>query len=188
MIWLQRNFGYGLGQAAASNPRTKSDAEEEKYWQENAHAYDERNPLAPYTQLMIRMVYEDLKLDDHLLEVGPGTGGFTQLLAPYVQAITLVEPSAVMYRKFCRSWTDTDYPLPEVVAAKWEEASFLKADIVFSANAVYRIRDMKEYLIKMNQTARRHIFLVQLVGRPFAGRFSLILMGLRLNGSVRLRY
>lgn len=156
-------------QAAAEDARVGLDAEEEKFWILNAPAYDERNPLAPYTQALMNTVYGMLSPEDHLLEIGPGTGGFTQLLAPYVHEITLIEPSQAMYKELCGSWPVGDRPLPEAIITKWEEAPELKADIVFGANAFYRIRDMKASLLRMNETARRHVFLIQSVGRPFAG-------------------
>lgn len=164
-------------QAMLSNTRTASDEEEEQYWQEHASVYDERNPLAPYTQVIMEQVVADLKPSDHLLEVGPGTGGFTQLLVPYVASITLVEPSAAMYKEFCLSWASMSYPLPKAIGLKWEEAPPLQTDILFSANAVYRIRDMKACLIQMNHTATRHVFLVQSIGRPFAGPLQVELDG-----------
>lgn len=156
-------------QAASEDSRVGSDAEEENYWVENAPAYDERNPLAPYTPPIMNTIYEYLTPDDHLLEIGPGTGGFTQLLAPYVGEITLIEPSKAMYKELCSSWPTGYGTLPKAIISKWEEAPEVKADIVFGANAFYRIRDMKASLLKMHETARRHVFLIQSVGRPFAG-------------------
>ncbi|WP_289136751.1 class I SAM-dependent methyltransferase [uncultured Brevibacillus sp.] len=159
--------------AMQTDLRVSDDTEEEKFWEEYAPLYDERNPLAPYAEALMDAVYSQLAPDDHILEVGPGTGGFTQLLAPYVGKITLVEPSASMYREFHTSWQKTGYLLPEVLAEKWEEVEGIHADVLFSANAVYRIRDMRAALLKMNQTAKRHVFLIQSIGRPFAGPLSL---------------
>ncbi|GAA4851402.1 hypothetical protein GCM10023310_32660 [Paenibacillus vulneris] len=156
-------------QAAAKDCRVGIDAEEESYWVENAPAYDERNPLAPYTEPIMNTIYEYLAPDDHLLEIGPGTGGFTQLLAPNVGEITLIEPSKAMYKELCSSWPTRIGSFPKAIISKWEEAPEHKADIVFGANAFYRIRDMKASLLKMHETACRHVFLIQSIGRPFAG-------------------
>ncbi|MCS7460060.1 hypothetical protein N0M98_07895 [Paenibacillus doosanensis] len=156
-------------QAAEEDSRVAVDAEEEKYWSTYASAYDSRNPLAPYAQALMNTVYSLISPSDHLLEIGPGTGGFTQLLAPYVDEITLIEPSQAMYTELCGSWPSEDGPIPKAIITKWEDAPELKTDIVFGANAFYRIRDMKASLLKINETARRHVFLIQSVGRPFAG-------------------
>ncbi|MGG4497381.1 class I SAM-dependent methyltransferase [Brevibacillus reuszeri] len=159
--------------AVQTDVRVKDDSEEEKFWEGYAPMYDERNPLAPYTSVMMDAVFPHLRPEDNLLEVGPGTGGFTQLFAPHIGRITLVEPSASMFAEFRSNWQKTGYELPEVVHEKWEEVEEAKADVLFSANAFYRIRDMKEALLKMHETAKRHVFLVQSIGRPFAGPLSL---------------
>ncbi|MEK8132827.1 methyltransferase domain-containing protein [Paenibacillus filicis] len=163
-FWIQ-----AWEEAAASDLRVGNDTEEERFWQGYAPAYDDRNPLAPYTQELMKQVYAYLKADDRLLEIGPGTGGFTQLLAPHVGELALVEPSTSMFEVLCHNWAKLVAPLPQLLAVKWEEAPEVEADVVFSANAFYRIRDMKDSLLKMHQTARRHVFLVQSIGQPFAG-------------------
>lgn len=159
--------------AMQTDLRVSDDTEEEKFWEEYAPMYDESNPLAPYTEALMDAVYSHLAPDDHLLEVGPGTGGFTQLLAPKVGKITLVEPSASMYKAFYASWQKTGYMLPAVLAEKWEDVEGIHADVLFCANAVYRIRDMRAALLKMNQITKRHVFLIQSIGRPFAGPLTL---------------
>ncbi|WP_028551612.1 class I SAM-dependent methyltransferase [Paenibacillus sp. UNC451MF] len=163
-FWIQ-----AWEQAAAEDLRVGSDTEEEKYWVENAAAYDDRNPLAQYTEPIMNRIYEHLNPNDHLLEIGPGTGGFTQLLAPHVGEIALIEPSAAMYKELCANWINVRTSLPTAILTKWEESPKVEADIVFGANAFYRIKDMKSSLMKMHETARRHVFLIQSIGRPFAG-------------------
>lgn len=157
-------------QAAQSDSRVSNDAEEESYWQQHAPVYDERNPLAPYTAELMGSVIASLRADDELIEVGPGTGGFTQLLAPHVGKLTVVEPSAAMYAILARNWEQSGLAqaVPEAIRTKWEEASGLTCDVLFSANAFYRIRDMKESLAQMSHAASRRVYLVQSIGVPFA--------------------
>ncbi|ANY70006.1 hypothetical protein BBD42_28520 [Paenibacillus sp. BIHB 4019] len=172
-------------QAAQSDSRVGNDAEEESYWQQHAPVYDERNPLAPYTAELMGTVIASLRSGDELLEVGPGTGGFTQLLAPYVGKLTVVEPSAAMYEILARSWEQSGLAqaVPEAIHAKWEESSGLACDVLFSANAFYRIRDMKESLAQMNLTARRRVYLVQSIGLPFAHPLRVMYGGKQLERS-----
>lgn len=164
-------------QASEKDERTSSDREEEKYWQENASVYDDRNPLATYTDELMQQVIMRLDENDSLLEVGSGTGGFTTLLAPHVKSITIVEPSASMFKAFQQNWVATGYPMPLHIHSKWETAESPQVDVLFSANAVYRIRDMKECLIKMNVAAKKKVFLVQSMERPFAGPLSVAVDG-----------
>lgn len=154
-------------QSGETNVRTTDDVVEEQFWQENAAGFDEKHPLAPLAGEIMQEIYPHLRGEDHLIEIGSGTGGFTQLLAPYVQAVTVIEPSAAMMRVFRSKWAETpSRSLPIMIQAKWENVPEAEADVLFSANAFYRIRDMKEALAKMHRTAKRHVFLIQSVGRP----------------------
>ncbi|WP_259618458.1 class I SAM-dependent methyltransferase [Paenibacillus doosanensis] len=164
-------------QAFFTDRRTGDDTAEERFWLDNAASFDERHPLAPYTEPLMNAVFEHLSPGDHLLEIGAGTGGFTRLMAPHVGSISIVEPSAAMYAVFKNNWARLPYPLPHVYPEKWEELQGASADIVFAANAMYRIRDMKDSLLRMNRTASRRVFLVQSVGRPFAGPLAVTLEG-----------
>lgn len=156
-------------QARSKNERTADDQEEEKYWQAHAMEYDEKNPLAPYASKMMEEVYKLTNKTDTLLEIGPGTGGFTTLLAPKVKEMIVVEPSQAMYHELQKNWQNQlELPLPTAIHSKWEEAPELKVDIVFGVNAFYRMRDMKACLQKMHRMTRRHVILIQSMGKPFA--------------------
>ena len=158
--WEQARFHYD---------RTADDQEEEEYWRVHAPEYDDKNPLAPYADEIMEEVYQIVRETNTLLEIGAGTGGFTTLLAPKVKEITVVEPSQAMVHELQKNWQkQLEQPLPIVVRSKWEDAPELEVDIVFGVNAFYRIRDMKACLQKMHRSARRHVILIQSIGRPFA--------------------
>lgn len=160
--------------ASLTNPRTADDGEEEQFWQEYAPHYDERSPLATLAGELMEDIYSLLDKKDRLLEVGAGTGAFTKLLAPRVGSVAVVEPSPSMYAQLAAAWPAA-MPLPEVITAKWEDAPVTpgQADVLFSANAVYRIRDMKRCLQRMDMAAARCVILVQSVGRPYANPLAL---------------
>ncbi len=152
--------------AGQEDDRTFSDQKEETFWKKYSPTYDETNPLAPYTDELIATILRFVQQQDTFLEIGPGTGGFTKLLAPHVNGCTIVEPSKAMLEQFRKNW-DGDFP--RVIQKKWEEAEACEADIIFGANAFYRMKDMRTALLKMNECARRFVFIVQSIGRPFAG-------------------
>lgn len=160
--------------ASRTNPRTADDGEEERFWQEYAPHYDERSPLAALAGELMEDVCSLLDKKDRLLEVGAGTGAFTKRLAPRVGHVTIVEPSRSMYAQLLASWPQA-MPLPEAILARWEDAPVHpgQADVLFSANAVYRIRDMKRCLQRMDMAAARRVILVQSVGRPYANPLAL---------------
>lgn len=162
-------------QAAATNPRIGSDAEEEAFWQDLAPAYDVKSPLAEHSGALLADIVPLLAKGDTLLEVGPGTGAFTRRLAPYVGRIAAVEPSSAMRSVLLDGWNSST-PL-EVVTRKWEDCPDLRADVLFSANAVYRVRDMVACLRRMQQAARRHVILVQTIGKPYAAPLTVSIDG-----------
>lgn len=155
-------------EACELTSRTRRDEQEEKYWKSHAPMYDVRNPLAPFAIPILEQVTSYLNSSDHLLEIGAGTGGFTRLLAPYVQRVTAVEPSEAMRIQLQNSWQEEHNISLDVLACKWEETRDVSCDVIFAANAFYRMRDMKECIIRMNETARKGVFLVQSIGRPYA--------------------
>ncbi|MDH4982132.1 methyltransferase domain-containing protein [Hyphomicrobium sp. D-2] len=156
-------------QSTHVNPRQGDDREEEAFWQEYAPQYDERSPLARLATDVIADARALLRSNDSLLEIGPGSGAFTRRLAGCVTSIIGVEPSAAMRAEFVRRWPDDDaHPPPQLIAAKWEDCAAPTADIVFSANALYRVTDIATALLKMTGCARRRVILVQTVGRPHA--------------------
>ncbi|MEM8802481.1 MAG: class I SAM-dependent methyltransferase [Pseudomonadota bacterium] len=102
----------------------------------------------------------------HLLEIGAGTGAFTRQLKSGLSRLAIVEPSAAMRAEFQRHWDGPD--ILEVLPCKWEEAPEVRVDMVFGANAFYRINDIAAALSKMNKLAQSRVALVQTVGRPHA--------------------
>lgn len=162
-------------QAAAVNPRIGSDAEEEAFWQDLAPNYDVKSPLAEHSGALLADVFPLLAKDDTLIEIGPGTGAFTRILAPHVGRVLAVEPSASMRSVLLAGWNS---PTPlELLPTKWEDCRGLRADVVFSANAVYRVRDMAACLRRMDEAARRHVILVQTIGNPYAAPLTVSIDG-----------
>lgn len=153
-------------QARAHSARHMDDGAEEAFWQSFAPGYDERSPLAECAGDLVSDLRGLIGSGWHLLEIGAGTGAFARRLAHVVDRITVVEPSASMRAEFERAW---DRPVPiQMITSKWEDTPPTKADMVFGANAFYRIDDMAAALLKMNACARHEVALVQSVGRPHA--------------------
>jgi len=162
-------------QAATSQPRWADDAVEESFWEEFAPGYDERSPLAASADAVIRDLQAFLESGMHLLEIGAGPGAFTRRLAPGLSRVTVVEPSATMRAEFIRLWEGPD--IVDIVPLKWEDAPELQADVIFGANAFYRIREIAPALLKMTRLARHRIALLQTVGRPYANPLHVTLGG-----------
>lgn len=155
--------------------RQNDDGVEEAFWQEHAPGYDKRSPLAECATELIADVRALIAPGQHLLEIGAGPGAFTRRLAHRLSLITVIEPSAAMRTEFRKLW---DGPgIVEVVPLKWEDTPSVQADIVFGANAFYRIPDIVPAILKMNASARRRVALVQTVGLPHARPVSVMVDG-----------
>lgn len=163
--------------AAMHNDRTHNDKVEEAFWEKRSPIYDEKNPLAPFAKHVIEDVLKKVNRQDRIIEIGPGTGGFTEQLFPFVSNMTVVEPSKAMLDQFLKKWKGDR---PDVIQAKWEEANVEKVDIIFGANAFYRMKKMKEALLKMNAIANKYVFLVQSMS-PFAEPLQAVVEGERIE-------
>lgn len=150
--------------------RQVDDAAEEAFWREYAPGYDEKSPLAACASELIEDLCGLMGSDWHMVEVGAGPGAFTRRLAAHLSRITAVEPSVAMRAEFEKLWDGPD--VVETLGCKWEDAPTLDADMVFAANALYRMRDISAALLKMDSTARHHVALVQTIGRPHANPLS----------------
>lgn len=153
-------------QSADQLPRQTSDCAEEAFWQVHAPGYEETSPLAACAHEMIRDVRALLGPGWHLLEIGAGTGAFTRRLVTGMCCVTIAEPSASMRAEFERQWDGAG--IVETLPCKWEDAPRLRADIVFGANAFYRMSDIATAISKMDRSATHRVVLVQTVGRPHA--------------------
>lgn len=162
-------------QAGRGVSRQKDDGAEEAFWQEHAPGYDRRSPLAECATELIDDLRDLAESGLHLLEIGAGPGAFTRRLARGLSRITVVEPSAAMRAEFLKLWHGPE--TVEVVPLKWEDAPEMRADIVFGANAFYRIPDIVPAILKMNAAARRRVALVQTVGLPHARPVSVTVDG-----------
>lgn len=160
-FWKEAHFQGGLRVA-----RQIDDEAEEAFWQNYAPGYDEKSPLAQCASELIDAIRALIDNDWHMVEIGSGPGAFTRRLAPSLSRIAVVEPSAAMRSEFERLWdarTGVD-----ILPCKWEDAPDLRADLVFAANALYRIKDISSALLKMDATALHRVALVQTIGRPHA--------------------
>lgn len=163
MFWKQ-----AFAQAAESDVRWRDHAAEEAFWREYAPGYDERSPLAQHADTLVNNLIALLRPADHLLEIGPGSGAFTQRIAGHVGEIAGVEPSMAMRAELLRRWEPRLGTPPRLRSCRWEDAPELACDVIFGSNAFYRMEDVAISVLKMQRCAARCVVLVQSVGAPYA--------------------
>src|SRR6266516_1755377 len=95
-----------------------------------------------------------------VLDVGAGTGRFSLALAPQVDHIIAVEPSAAMMDFLRQDAADKDLRNISYVQTIWEEApDNLQADIVICSHVVYPIRDIEPFLLKLHKAAHQGCYI-----------------------------
>jgi SAM-dependent methyltransferase len=95
-----------------------------------------------------------------ILDVGAGTGRFTVALAPYVQHITAVEPSAAMLDYLRKDAGEQGLTHISFVQTTWQDApTGLQADIVICSHVLYPIMDIVPFLAKLQAATRNTCYI-----------------------------
>ncbi len=94
------------------------------------------------------------------MDVGAGTGRFSLALAPQVDHIIAVEPSAAMMDFLRQDAADKDLRNISYVQTTWQEApDNLQADIVMCSHVVYPIRDIEPFLSKLHKATHQGCYI-----------------------------
>lgn len=94
--------------------------------------------------------------DDRVLEIGPGWGNYTFSAAEHVNQLTCVDISQNIINFLREETAKKQLNNVSFINDKWEEISIeQRYDVVFGVNCYYRIREIGEALLKMNQAASR---------------------------------
>ncbi|HEY6284408.1 MAG TPA: class I SAM-dependent methyltransferase, partial [Ktedonobacteraceae bacterium] len=95
-----------------------------------------------------------------VLDVGAGTGRFSLALAPQVDHVIAVEPSAAMMDFLRQDAADKDLRNISYVQTSWQEApDNLQADIVICSHVVYPIRDIEPFLLKLQKATHQGCYI-----------------------------
>ena len=94
------------------------------------------------------------KVSSHtsVLDVGAGTGRFSLALAPKVDRVIAVEPSAAMLDFLRQDAAAKNLSNISYVQATWQEApDNLQADVVICSHVIYPIWDIEPFLLKLQK-------------------------------------
>lgn len=95
-----------------------------------------------------------------ILDVGAGTGRFTLALAPYVQHITAVEPSAAMLDYLRKDAGEQELANISFVQKTWQDApDDLQADIVICSHVLYPILEIVPFLEKLQAATKNTCYI-----------------------------
>ncbi len=101
-----------------------------------------------------------------VLDVGAGPGRFSLALAPYVAAVTAVDPSGAMLDICRRQARRQGLVNVACVHGRWEDVDVEPADVAFSSYVLPLVENAPRFLTKLDAAARDRAFL-------YLGAFSL---------------
>ena len=93
------------------------------------------------------------------IDVGSGPGRFALALAREVGHVTAVDPSAAMLEALRREAGQLGLENVTTVHGLWEDAATEVADVVFSSFVLTLVPDGAAFVRKLEEKARRHVFL-----------------------------
>jgi 2-polyprenyl-3-methyl-5-hydroxy-6-metoxy-1,4-benzoquinol methylase len=106
--------------------------------------------------------------DDTVLDVGGGAGRLAIPLAMNAQSATVVEPSDSMLGELRESLQDAGVENLDIVHSQWEDASVDPHDLVLCAHVLYGISDIRQFVQKLHDSARKTVAVVAYVESPQA--------------------
>ncbi|MCK1983086.1 MULTISPECIES: methyltransferase domain-containing protein [Peribacillus] len=144
--------------------RLKDDAAEEAFWASKVAAKKQHN-ADPYAKIVQQELFALLKQDDHVLEIGPGWGNYTFDIAKEVRKLTCIDSSKSIIN-FLKSQANVKgFENMELIHDKWESSTKKdKFDVVFGFNCYYRMTEIGQTLLKMNDSAARLVIVGMTTG------------------------
>jgi len=135
------------------------------FWERIADDYD-ADALATRVPAILERVRQLVPACATVLDVGAGTGAFALPLAEHTALVTALDYSRAMLRVLRSKLQAAAAPgNVRVVLARWEDAEVEAHDVVFAANALYRVADPRLALSKIVAVARRRGIVVWSIGR-----------------------
>ncbi|WP_026105173.1 class I SAM-dependent methyltransferase [Halalkalibacterium ligniniphilum] len=134
------------------------DEAEEHFW--NSFIEKKKQKGEDYINLYAYRVQEELLTlvhsKDSVLEIGPGWGNYTFFMAKNVNHLTCVDSSQSVINFLKEKTEKYHYKNISFIHGKWEQLNMKQRyDVVFGINCYYRINDIGEALLKMNNAASR---------------------------------
>lgn len=138
-----------------------------EFWNDKAKEFNKN--IKKHNERAQRTISKlDFTSEDTMLDVGAGTGALSIPLAKIVKHITAVEPSKGMLDFFKENAEEDKLKNITYVNKKWEdievENDLEKYDVVFASYSISMV-DIKEALIKMNEVAKKSVYLFTFAGR-----------------------
>lgn len=140
--------------------RALDDKVESKFWEKFAPQYDNRGTLYDYAPETFDMLLNIMGENKTIIEIGCGTGKFTLPMAKYSKEIVAIDFSKHMLSVIKKKIQNNNIDNIVTKWGKWEDVNINKVDTIFNVNAIYRMWNIKDSIIKMDAHAREKVVLV----------------------------
>jgi SAM-dependent methyltransferase len=139
--------------AYAALGRTSAD-----YWDRRAGRFHARTRERGASNPLFARLRAAVRADDRVLDVGAGTGRFALALAPHAREVLAVEPAAAMRERLAAEAERRGVTNLTVIAARWQDAPPLAADVVLCAHVLYPLPDVVSFLTRLDAATGRECF------------------------------
>ncbi len=130
------------------------------FWDRRADRYADGVKLADgEADPFLRRLRRVTDSSSTVIDVGSGPGRFALPLGARVGHVTAVDPSGAMLVALQREAGQLGLENLTAVQGRWEEATTEVADVVFSSFVLTLVPDGAAFLRKLEERARRHVFL-----------------------------
>lgn len=135
-----------------------------EFWNKRAKRYNES---IKYNDRSDRIISK-LDIDSHstVLDIGAGPGTLAISLAKRAKSVTAVEPSIGMLECLKQNAVNEGLTNINYINKKWEEAEVEQHDIVIASYSL-AMEDIQEALSRMNDAAKKYVYLFTFASRIF---------------------
>ncbi|MFW9916736.1 MAG: class I SAM-dependent methyltransferase [Candidatus Thorarchaeota archaeon] len=152
--------------------RREREQPEEQSWEQFSQWYDSWVFSNDYVERTLSRLQPHLGPTTRVLEIGPGSGAFTLVLAPIVKEIIAVEPAPSMRAILNRNLSANDVTNVEIIPGRIED--FLQDeegtfDLALASYSLYDVESM-DIVIRGLTRLSRHLFILMGTGEPLKWR------------------
>lgn len=141
--------------------RMVDDSLEEAFWSQSM-----KKKTHKQTDAYAKRIYESIKRyipeGASCIEIGPGWGNYTFPLYEDVESLTLVDGSESVLA-YLQQYFSAGDPV-QFIHGKWEEVNLNPHDVVVGVNCFYRMYEMNQTLLKMNELATKRAIIGMTTG------------------------
>lgn len=149
-------------EAAARELRLDTEREVAR-WRRLADRYD-RNALHTSAPDFVAGVAALVQPGESVLEIGPGTGGFTLPVALRAGSVLGVDLSDAMRAALERKLAEAGNSNVRLIGGEWPDVEVQPHDVVLAVNSLYRVAEIGACIEAMTRVARRRVLVGWSVG------------------------